>query len=150
MTDIITKENLQEMRADHIRKNLEKRNVHIHSQVCQITRAIIEENNNGKSVVYIKYLYNEDPEVLSMIAHKLQEKFVDSLISMKDDPMYQKNTILTVNWSDNVQISSVFSASDACLEHSAFGFPHRDRRSPNESTTNPPFIEDDGGSRSNP
>ena len=34
--------------------------------------------------------------------------------------------------------------------HSAFGFPHRDRRSPNESTTNPPFIEDDGGSRSNP
>ena len=36
----------------------------------------------------------------------------------------------------------VISASIACLDHSAFGFP--------ESTTNPPFIEDDGGSRSNP
>ena len=106
MTDIITKENLRAMRADHILKTQEKRNVHIHSQVCQITRAIIEENNNGK-YVYIKYLYNEDPEVLSMIAHKLQEKFVDSLISIQDDPMYQKNTILTVNWSDNVQISSL-------------------------------------------
>ena len=37
---------------------------------------------------------------------------------------------------------SVSSASVARPGHSAFGFP--------ESTTNPPFIEDDGGSRSNP
>ena len=125
MADIITKENLRAMRADHIIKNQEKRNVHIHSQVCQITRGIIEENNNGK-YVYIKYLYNENPEVLTMIVDKLQEKFVDSLISIKDDPMYQKNTILTVNWSDNVQVSSVFVWEP-------------------ESTTNPPFIEDDGG-----
>ena len=36
----------------------------------------------------------------------------------------------------------VSSASIACPGHSAFGEP--------ESTTNPPFIEYDGGSRSNP
>ena len=111
MNDIITKENLRAMRADHIIKTQEKRNVHIHSQVCQIIRAVIEENNNGK-YVYIKHMYNEDPEVLSMIAQRLQEKFVDSLISIQDDPMYQKNTILTVNWSDNVQISSLDSSHE--------------------------------------
>lgn len=106
MSDIITHENLRAMRADHILKTQEKRNVHIHSQVCQITRAVIEENNNGK-YVYIKHMYNEDPEVLSMIAHKLQEKFVDSLVTLYDDPMYHKTTILTVNWSDNMKISSL-------------------------------------------
>lgn len=99
MSDIITKENLRAMRADHILKTQEKRNVHIHSQVCQIIRAIIEENNHGK-YVYIKYMYNEDPEILGMITQRLQEKFVDSLITIHDDEMYQKNTILTVNWSD--------------------------------------------------
>ena len=107
MADIITKEILQEMRANHIRKIQEKRNIHIHSQFCQITRAIIEENNHGK-YVYIKYMYNEDPEDVSMIVQKLQEKFIDSVITVNDDPMYQKNTILTVNWSDkkteNVEI----------------------------------------------
>jgi hypothetical protein len=109
MSDIITRDILRTMRANHVLKTQEKRNIHIHSQVCQITREIIEENNNGK-YIYIKYMYNENPEVLHMIAQRLQEKFVDSVITTQDDPMYQKNTIFTVNWSDNVKISSLDSS----------------------------------------
>ena len=94
------------MRADHILKTQEKINVHIHSQVCQITRAIIEENNNGK-YAYIKYMYNEDPVILDMITQRLQEKFVDSIITIQDDPMYKKSTIFTVNWSDTTTTINV-------------------------------------------
>jgi hypothetical protein len=97
MADIITCDDLRLMRADHVRKIQEKQNIHVHSQVCQFTRAIIEENNHGKNV-YIKYLYNEDPEVVSLIVQKLQEKFIDSMITVNNDTIYQKNTIITVIW----------------------------------------------------
>ena len=72
---------------------------------------------------------------------------------MTNEPIETDSTHSSMQSSEKTSSSppaSVYSASGARPVHSAFGFPHRDRRSPNESTTNPPFIEDDGGSRSNP
>ena len=90
---------------------------------------------------------------------------------MTDEPKEKDSTQSSIQSSEKISLSppaSVYSASGARPVHSASGFPHRDRRSlrsrdatsrleatkslldPNESTTNPPFIEYDGGSRSNP